>query len=230
MAVSRGYTYPVQAAAAIPAAHHRLSHLRLILVAGGALVLGIVLVTLIAVLARPTTPACGFFCGPRVGPRLLSPVAYHNTMFGYTVEYDSSQLTIAGQDDNGVQLQAADGDGEVIFTSAAGADVNGANQTALGALPSATFQDVQPNGPVRGAEIGFVNGSGTAYTAQFVPANGGQAVPIGITIFSASSNGVTITVTAFSAQSNSNSDAPYGLDKASSFDLPVSNTIWKGQQ
>jgi len=230
MAVHGGYTYPVQAAASLPAARHRLSHRRLIFVAGGALLVGIVLVTLIAVLARPMTQPCGFSCGPRVGPRLLSPVAYHNTLFGYTVEYDGSQLTVAGQDDNGVQLQAADGDGEVIFTSAAGADVNSANQTALAALPSATFQDVQPSGPVRGAEIGFVNGSGTAYTAQFVPANGGQAIPIGITILSASNNGVTITVTAFSAKSTSVQDAPYGLDKASAFDVPVSNTIWKGQQ
>src|ERR1700736_1695141 len=230
MAVHSGYTYPLMAPTTIGGARRRLSHRRLIIVAGVALVAGIVLVTLIAVLARPRRQACGFYCGPRVGPRLLSPVAYHNTLFGYTVEYDGSQLTVAGQDDNGVQLQAADGDGEGIFTSAAGADGTGANQTALGALPSATFQDVQPNGPVRGAEIGFVNGSGTAYTAQFVPADGGQAVPIGITILSASNNGVTITVTAFSAQSTSVQDAPYGLDKASAFDVPVSNTIWKGQQ
>ena len=123
MAVHGGYTYPVQAAASFPAARHRLSHRRLIFVAGGALLVGIVLVTLIAVLARPMPQPCGFSCGPRVGPRLLSPVAYHNTLFGYTVEYDGSQLTVAGQDDNGVQLQAADGDGGGLGIGANGSGV-----------------------------------------------------------------------------------------------------------
>lgn len=228
-AAATGYTYPVMPAGTVPGAHRQLSHLRLLIIAGVALAIIVAAVSVIALAARPSVQPCGLYCGPHQGPRLLAPTAYHNAKFGYTVEYDGSQLQVAGSDDNGVQLQAADGDGEVVFTAAAGGDTNGANQTALASLPSTTFQDMQTIGPVRGAEIGFVNGVGTAYSAQFVPSDGSQAVPVSIAVFSASSNGVTITVLAFSGQTNDIADAPYGLDKASVFDYPASNTIWEGQ-
>jgi hypothetical protein len=228
--VATGYSYPVVPTASVPAAQHKLSRTGLLLIAGGALAAVVIVVTLIAVLARPSTVPCGFYCGPpRVGTRLVSPTVYKNQQFGYSVEYDATVLTPANGNAAGTQFQAANGDGEVDFTAASGSDVNSANQTALTTFPTATFQNIQQIGPVRGAEIGFVNGQGTAYTAQFVPPNGSQAVPVSIVIFSSTQNNVTITVDAFSSQSMDIAVAPYGLAMAQVFDYPVSNTLWKGQ-
>lgn len=228
-AAAVGYTYPVVPSASVPAAQHKLSHTRLLLLAGGAIAALVIVITLVVVVVRPTSTPCGFTCGPRIGPRLLSRSALTIDRWGYTVEYDSHALSVAGKDENGVKLQAASGDGEVDFVATSGSDTGGAVKKAVSALGSSRFQNLQQIGPVRGAEIGFVNGEGVAYSASFVPPDGGgQAVPVGIVIISAAQDGVTITVTAFSASDTEVRDAPYGLDRSSDFDFPVSNTIWKG--
>ena len=227
--VARGYSYPVVPPHEVPGARRKLSHIRLLLLAGGALVIIVVLITLIAVLARPISRACGLFCGPHTGTRLVSMATYTNQRWGYTVEYDSSVFTIGNQDDNGAEFDSSNGDGSVLFTASSGSDLSGANQNAFNALPSASFQGMQSIGPVRGAEIGLVNGQGTAYSGQFAAADGSGASPIGATIFSASQNNVTITVTAFSGAAMDNSDQPYGLDMGEKFDYLVTQLLWKGQ-
>lgn len=226
-----GYTYPVVPSALVPGAQHKLSHGRMLLLAGGVVAALVIVITVIVVGAKPSTKPCGFSCAPRSGPRLLSTSAYASQRFGYTVEYDSNTMSIANQDQSGVQLQARDGDGEVDFTATSGSDTSVAIQNALSKLSSSQFQNMQQVGSVRGAEIGLVLGQGTAYSASFVPPDGtGQAIPVGIVIMSSSQNGVTITVTAFSATDHDIRDAPYGLDASSNFDYPVTNTIWKGGQ
>ena len=227
--VSMGYSYPVMPTATVPGARHKLGRSRLLLVAGGALAVIVILVTLVAVVSRPQRSPCGLYCGPRIGARLVNAALYKNQKWGYSVEYDSSVLTIGNQDANGAEFDATNGDGSVVFTATQGTDRGTANQNAFNALPSATFQSLQPVGPVRGAEIGLVAGEGTAYSGQFAPADGSGATPIGVVIFSSSQNNVTLTVTAFSAASDKNPDLPYGLTMAGAFDYPVTNTLW-GQQ
>ena len=115
------------------------------------------------------------------------------------------------------------------FTAVSGGDTAGAVKNAVNALDTSRFQNMQQIGPVRGAEIGLVQGEGSAYSASFVPPDGsGQAIPVAIVVISATQNNVTITVTAFSASDKDLRDAPYGLDRASDFDFPITNTIWKG--
>ena len=224
--VGMGYSYPVMPVTAVPGARRKLGHGRLLLVAGVALAVIVVLVTLVAVVSRPQSVACGLYCGPHTGARLISSALYKNTKWGYSVEYDSSVLTMGNQGADGVEFDASNGDGSVVFTATQGTDLGGANQAAFNALPSATFQSLQPVGPVRGAEIGLVNGEGTAYSGQFAPPDGSGATPITVVILSASQNNVTLTVTAFSAASTKNADLPYGLDMGSAFDSPITNTLW----
>ena len=227
--VAAGYTYPVLPYAMVPAVHRRLSRVRLMAVAGAALAIVVVLVSLLATAVRPTTSPCNLFCGPHIGTPLLTPSHYTNQKFGYTIDYDSTALTITNQDANGAEFDSANGDGSIVFTAAPGGDVGGANQNAVNALPSSTFQNLQAIGPVRGAEIGFVNGEGTAYSGELVPADGGSATPIGLIVMSAAHGGITITVQAFSSSSMDNQLEPYGLVMGEKFDYTVANTTWKGQ-
>jgi hypothetical protein len=229
---STGYSYPVVAAAAVPGAQHRLTHSRLLIVAGAALVAVVVVITVIVVAVRPTPQPCHFFCGPRSGPRLINGTLFTSSQFGYRVPYDSSAFTKAGEDAAGIQLQAANGDGEVTFTAASGSDTNGAIQAAVGNLSTSEFQNMQQVGPVPGAEIGFVQGDGAAFSASFTPSGGtGQGVPVGIVVMASTQNNVTIVALVFSQQDLSSvQDAPFGLTQGSLFDSPISNMLWPGQQ
>ena len=226
-AVARGYTYPVLPSRAVPASHHRLSRLRLLAVSAAVLATVVVLVTLFAVLAQPKqSKACGFYCGPRIGTRLVSQTVYRNERWGFSVEYLGDVVTISGQNADGIQFIPADGDGEIDFAASSGMDTSAAVQGAVNNLPSSSFQQMHAIGPLRGAEIGFIGGQGQAFTADYVtPGTGGNATPVSIVVLAASNNGMTITVTAFSSQTTR--DAPYHLAKGQLFDYEVSNTIWK---
>ena len=224
------FGYPVLAYPALGGMYRRPRRHRLLGVAASLLVVPVVLLTLSAVLARPQPQPCRFACAPNSGPRLLAPAVYHNAKWGYSVQYDSSALSIAGTDADGVQLTPVDGDGEIDFTAARGSDAGGMVRSLLNNVPSSTFQDQQVIGPVRGAEVGFVDGQGTALSAQFVAASGGGAAePVSFVCLAATRNGLTIGVIAFSQQELTVQNAPYGLDKGPLFDYPVSNALWPGQ-
>jgi hypothetical protein len=223
------YTYPVMAQRDTPGERRKLGRGRLLLTAGVILVVVVVVITLVGALVRPMTNNCGLYCGPHAGPMLISSQVYQNQKWGYSVEYDSSALGVANQTDDGAEFDAGNGDGAVVFTATQGADLASANRAALDGLDGATFQNIREIGPVRGAEIGLVNGQGIAYSADFVPTDGSGASPIGLVILSATHNGMTLTATAFSGQSMDNADLPYGLDAGDLFDFPITNTLWKGQ-
>jgi len=223
------YRYPVLPSARVPGAQY--SHVRSLLLAAAVIAIIVGVISAIVQAARPTTNPCGVACRPHTGLRLLNAATYTNQQFGYTVAYDANLLSVGNQDQNGVQLQATNGDGEIDFTATSGSDVSGAVAAEVNNLNTNQFQNMQQIGPVRGAEIGLVLGQGLAYSADFVPPDGtGQSVPVGLVVMAASQGGITITVTAFSAQSMDIQVEPYGLDVAQAFDFPVTNTIWKGQQ
>lgn len=224
--VSSGYTYPVLPRGMVPGSNPRLNRRRFSFFGGGTLAVLVIVITLIAVLARVIPNRCVRGCGPATGNQVTASV-YANQKWDYSIPYDGNEFSIGQQDANGVSFNAAGGDGTISFAATPGTNVNGANQAALNALPSNTFQNLQQVGPVRGAEIGLVGGQGTAFSGDYVDPDSG-ASPIGLVVFSASHNGVTLTVTAFSAASNSNDDAPYGLSLGKKMDFPVTHTIWNG--
>jgi len=224
---ARVYTYPLATRDDSYAAHHKRSHAQLLFLALSTIAVFVIAATVLVVNVRPTPQTCGATCGPRLGPRLITGALYRNQQWGYAVEYDSSAMSVSGQDQNGVQLQPQDGDGEIDFTARAGSDPAAAVQNAVNSLDGSEFQNMQQIGPVRGAEIGLVAGQGVAFAADFVPPDGsGQALPVGIVVMAATQRGVTMTVTAFSAATDDIRDAPYGLDHSQLFDFSVTNTIW----
>jgi hypothetical protein len=221
--------FPALSPARVPGAYR--SHLRTLLIATVVITVVVVAVSAIAVASSPSRRPCGVACGPHSGPALLNASSYTSQQFGYTVQYDSNELSIAGRDQAGVQLQAANGDGEVDLSGSAGSNVGGAVSNAIDSLDTSEFQNMQEIGPVRGAEIGLVLGQGTAFSANYVPSDGsGQSLPVSIVVMAAARGGVTITVIAFSAQDSNIEAAPYGLAEAGVFDFPITNTIWKGQE
>lgn len=227
--VASGYSYPVVPGFMVPGGGQKVSRGRMVGVGGGLLALIVFVITIIAVLVRVIPTPCSRGCGPANGLQPGTESVYTSQRWGYSVPYDPSEFSVANKDSNGVTLNASNGDGAVAFTATAGNNVNSANQAALNALPSSTFQGLQQIGPVRGAEIGLVEGQGIAFSGQYVDSSGISATPVGVLVFSASQNGVTITVTAFSAASNSNKDGPYGLEIGQLLDFPVTFTTWKAQ-
>ena len=225
--VATGYSYPVMPQ--FGGSRQKFNRSRMFGVGGGLLAVFVFVISLIAVLVRVIPTPCSRGCGPAGGLQVGTAQVYANQKWGYSVPYDPSAFSIGGQDSNGVTLNSSDGNGAIQFEATSGNNVNGANQAALNALPSSQFQGLHQIGPVRGAEIGLVDGQGTAYSGQYVDSSGISATPIGVVIFSATHNGVTITVTAFSAASNDNADGPYGLSIGQFLDFPVTFATWKGQ-
>jgi hypothetical protein len=229
--VAMGYSYPVVGSAGVPGARRKLGHARLLLVAGSAIAILVIVLTVVLVAARPTTKACHFACGPLTGNRLLSTTAYTSSQFHYRVEYSSDLLQVAQQDATSVTLNAASGDGAVVFIGSRGGDVSGAIQNAVSGLDSSIFQNLQQVGSIPGAQVGFVQGQGVALAGQFVDPNGGQATPITVMVVAATQNNLTITALGFGSQDNSSpATNPFELNGASAqaFDFALTNTIWPG--
>ena len=225
--VATGYTYPVMPN--FGGGGQKFNRTRMVGVGGGLLALFVFVISLIAVLVRVIPVPCSRGCGPAGGLQLGTVQVYTNQKWGYSIPYDPAVFSIGGQDSNGVTLNSSDGNGSIQISATSGNNVNGANQAALNALPSSQFQGLQQIGPVRGAEIGLVDGQGTAYSGQYVDSSGISATPIGLVIFSATQNGVTITITAFSTASNDDADGPYGLSIGQTLDFPVTFATWKGR-
>ena len=227
--VAGGYSYPVVPGFMVPGGRQKVGRGRMVGVGGGLLAVIVFVISLIAVLVRVIPTPCSRGCGPASGQQAATASVYTNPKWGYSVPYDPSVFSVGGQDQNGVTLNASNGDGAIQFEATSGNNVNAANQAALNALPSSEFQGLQQIGPVRGAEIGLVDGQGVAFSGQYVDPSGINATPVGVVVFSSTQNGVTITVTAFSSASNDNADGPYGLSIGQQLDSPVTFTTWKAQ-
>jgi hypothetical protein len=161
---------------------------------------------------------------------LLGHNVYDNSQFGYKIEYEKPPFAIAGQTANGVDLEGSQ-DNFVLFYGNTGTNAQTAIQKSISGLSTTEFQDLQQiSSVVPGAEIGFVPGSGAAYTANFVPPGGGQQEPVSVLVMAATQGNLTITVLVVGSQDTSTvSDMPFGFQFGSFFDFEVSNTIWPGQ-
>jgi len=202
---------------------------------GGVAVLALLSAVAVAAAAQ------GLYTGPQRGSRIAAPATYANARWGYRVQYDPTLLRLAAQNASGARFQPSDGDtGELDFTAASGTDLQAANKRALSALPASTYRNVQTISSVPGAEIGFVAGVGTAYSATCPPLSSERAAsnPCTIVVISASRGGVIITVTATGIADSQplglpsgDFDAPFGLFGATAGDddYAISNVLWKGE-
>ena len=185
--------------------------------------------TAAAILSRPSTTYCQFSCGPELGPRLLSPTAYQNPEFGYRVEYQSQYFTLGHQSPSGVGSDANQAN-FMVFNAAQGGDVDSAIQSVLNGLSTSEYQDLhQVSSVVPGAEIGFVPGSGEAFTADFVAPGAGSSQPVSVVVMAATQANLTITVLVVGSQDLSNyAFIPFGFEYGQLFDFEPSNTTWPG--
>jgi hypothetical protein len=225
--VATGYTYPVAPPTAVPGMHRKLPRSRLWIIGGGAVAALVVVISVVAVAARPVAATCHFSCARQQGQPLVGRTTYRNAKFGYSVEYLGSTMSISGHNDSGVTF--ATQNGSVIgFTASSGTDVDAGIQTAIDRLDSNVFQDLQPVGSVRGAEIGLVLGHGAAYKGNYIPPGGGNSVPIAVLVMSATQNNITVTTIMFSPYSTDVANQPYGLTEGTQLDYPITLTHFPG--
>jgi hypothetical protein len=186
------------------------------------------IISAVAVLVRPNPQSCGVYCGPRVDTPVQGAATYVNRAHGFSIDYPPGQLQVAADQPDLVEFHSSLGPIQfrVLSTSSLADAIN----QALQQLPSTTFQDVQAIGPVRGAEIGYVLGAGTAYSATYVPSDGGGTGQVRVAILAARSNGLTVVATMFSDYDPDTAHAPYGLKGDALFDYPVSNFHFRGEQ
>jgi len=216
---------------AVPHAHvpRRLADRRVRILAAGAVAAVTAAVSLVAVLVRPTTQACGFYCGPHVEAPLRAAATYVNSAHGFSIDYSPDDLQVSTDQPDLVEFQAVNG-GPIGFRVVQAASLDAAVTQAMRRLPSSSFQDLQEVGPVRGAEIGYVPGKGTVWSATYYPSDGGGSSPVRIAVIAAQSNGLMVVSTMVSAYDAGNDHAPYGLSDDNVFDYPVSNFHFPGSQ
>jgi hypothetical protein len=214
----------------LPTRHvpRKLRDHHVLLYAGGAITVIVIAVTAIASLVRPQTNPCGYYCGPRVDTRLQAPTTYTNSRYGFQIDYPADKLSIADQAGDSVEFHSKAG--PILFQVVSTSSPDTAVDDAVAALPSASFQDMQQVGPVRGAELGFVPATGRVYTATYVPSDGGGSGEVRVAVIAARQNGVTVVATMFSDYDADVAHAPYGLAGDSLFDYPISNFRFRGQQ
>jgi hypothetical protein len=228
-AAAVGYSYPVLPSATVPATQHRMGSRKLGLVAAAMIATLVVVITVVTVVLRPQTQPCGFYCGPKVGPPLTSPTSYQNQKFGFSIDYPGNALQVTSQADDNVHFATAS-DGEIVFLARSGEALDQAVQEGLSLFPGASFANQQQVGSVPGAEIGFVPGQGVALQASYTPTAGGaQGVPVGIVVIAAQKDNLTLVAAMWSQLDDKISNYPFGLDQASLFDFPISNTHFPGQ-
>lgn len=186
-----------------------------------AIVIGIsVLVSAIASIVNPTSQPCGFGCGPR----LQSPAAtatYTNSAHGFSIDYPPNVLSVAS--DQADQVEFHSGGGPILFRVVGTSSLDNAVSQARQGLPSSSFQDVVEVGPVRGAEIGYVPGRGTVWSATYVSPDDGTSGPMRVAIIAARARGLTVVAVMFSDYDSDTAHAPYGLSGDAIFDYPVSS-------
>ncbi len=215
---------------AVPHGHvpRRLGNRRVRVFGLGGIALLVVVISAIASLVHPTSQPCGLVCGPPVQPPLEAASTYTNSAHGFSIDYPASQLSVASSDADSVEFHS-DG-GPITFAVVSTSSLDDAVNQAQQNLDSATFQEMQVVGQVRGAEIGYVPGRGTVWSANYQSSDGSSSGQVRIAIIAARSGGLTVVATMVSDYDSSTGHAPYGLSGDSTFDYPISGFHFPGQR
>jgi hypothetical protein len=223
MATQSGASYPYRSISRREAAAPRLGRARFLLVLLVVIALGAVLVTVLAAVLTPSEPAtCTQHCGPTPGVPVPQPARYHSTAYGFEVPY-TDPWKVVQQDSRSVIFQTAAGQ-FLIYGQQAGKSDQQLVQEAVATLPDSQFQSVTPASSIRGAHIGYQNGSGSVFSSTFLP-EGGRAIRARIAVVAATKGGLSVSVVGIDPWVAS---APNGIPESSQFDAELSQFQWPG--
>lgn len=174
----------------------------------------------------PTPTPCAANCPP---PQFGAGTAHTVSAHYFTLTY-YTPWSVNSSDASGVTLAAGTqlGDVEVVVMGShvpAGTTAQQLlNQTVQSQLDPNQFAGLQDNGPILGAEIGYVFGAGETFSGYATPANA-PATPVYIEVM-ASVHGTTgLTLTTFSPV-DPNSRDPSSLVPNAEYDRIVNSVIW----
>jgi hypothetical protein len=221
MATDSGAWYPYRSIPRREAAPPRLGRLRFLLVLLIVIALGAILVTALATALAPAAPGtCTQHCGPTPGVPVPQPARYHSTAYGFDVAY-TDPWNVQQQDSKGVVFQTAAGQ-FLVSGQAAGKSDAQLVQEAVAALPDSQFQSITPANSIRGAHVGYQNGTGVVYSSTFLP-EGGRAIRARIAVIGATRGKVSVTVVGIDPWVAA---APNGIPESPQFDAALSQFQW----
>lgn len=219
------YRYAPAPRAAYPTAGQ--ARLAPALIAGGMIVI-LVIVALVAggiavsQIARGGHSTCTTNCPPKFVTPLPEEASYKSSLYKFQVNY-SSRWTVRDQSNAGVTLGTRIGLVQVMGTT--GQSPDQAVQSAVAALPSASWQDVTQLGALKGAHLGEVQGVGAIYSANLVGTSQ-TAAKVRLALIAASKNGVTVVVLA--ADPADPKGSPNGFPEAQEVDYLCTEFAWGG--
>jgi zinc ribbon protein len=216
------YSYPMAQRAAYPTTgRYKLSQ---VAIAGGLLIILAVVTIALSALAvshfvggRHAT--CTVNCAPKIVTPLPEGASYHNTAFGYQLNY-SSRWTVRSEDASGVLLGTRLGSVQVVGMH--GGQDEQVLQATVSALPNAKWQSVTLVSNLKGAKIGDQDGVGAVYSANLV-STGSTAAKVVFAVIVASRNGVTVVVFAIDP---ADPNAAHGMAEGQAFDYMCTEFVW----
>jgi hypothetical protein len=221
MATRSGAWYPYQSIPRREAAPPRLGRARFLLVLLVVIALGAILVTVLAAVLTPAQPVtCTQHCGPTPGVPVPQPARYHSAAYGFEVAY-TDPWKVVQQDSKSVTFQTAAGQ-FMVYGQQAGKSDQQLVQEALASLPDTEFQSITPASSIRGAHVGYQNGTGAVFSSTFLP-QGGRAIRARIAVVAATKGGISVSVVGIDPWVAA---APNGIPESSQFDAVLSQFQW----
>lgn len=220
------YQYPQAARPAYPAA--RPFKLAPAMIAGGLIVIVIVVATIVGVIAAAQLVSggkhstCTANCAPKVITPLPEDATYRSSEFKFQVNY-TSLWTVRAQDASSVTL--ATKVGLVQITGTSGGQPEAAVQATVSALPSARYQDVTLVNNLKGAHLADQDGVGAVYSANLLGPSQ-TATKVRFAVIAATRGGVTVVVFALDPADPKN--APNGMPEGQQIDYLCTEFVWPG--
>ena len=203
----------------------RSSRLGPAMIAGGLVLILIVVATVVGVIAASQLSSGGHSaCTSNCSPKLITPLpeeaTYHSSTYHFTVNY-FSEWTMRAQSTSGLELGTKLG--TVSFTGTSGGQANQALQSTVSGLPSATFQDVKLVANLKGAHLADQDGVGQVYSATLVGSSQ-TATKIRLAVVAATRGGVTVVMLAVNPADTKN--FPNGMPEGQLFDYVCTEFAW----
>lgn len=215
--------YPYRSIPRREAPRARLGWARFLLVLLTVLALGAILVTVLAsVLTPPETTTCTQHCGPTPGTAIPQPARWRSSVYDFEVAY-SDPWKVVQQDGTSVVFQTAAGQFSVQGQRAGKSDQQ-LVQEAITVLPDSQFQSITPISSIRGAHVGYQNGTGAVFSSTFLP-EGGRAIRARVAVIGVTRGAVSVTVVGIDPWVSA---APNGIPESSQFDAALSQFQWPG--
>ena len=165
--------------------------------------------------------ACTANCSPKIVTPLPASATYTSSKYRFQVDY-SARWTVQSQDSVSISLSTQIGEVSVMGSAGAPA-LDQVIQGTVGALPSATWQNVARVDDLKGAHLGDQNGLGAIYSANLVGSNT-TATKVRIAVIAAQRNGVTVVLLAVDPEDTKN--FANGMPEGQLFDYMCTTFRW----